>query len=64
MTEAPKIKYIITAKFDDGLFDLDEDGNWRKIGPPDPPCRCLYCMTARGLRYSAPDPVSSSAIRP
>jgi hypothetical protein len=39
--------YKMTARFDDGLFDIDEDGNWRKIGPPNAPCRCLACVTSR-----------------
>ena len=43
------ISYKVTARFDDGLYDLDEHGNWRKIGPPNPPCRCLYCMTSGRL---------------
>lgn len=48
MSEALKsITYKVTARFDDGLYDVDEDGNWRKIGPPNPPCRCLYCVTSR-----------------
>lgn len=38
--------YKVTARFDDGLYDLDEVGNWRLIGPPDPQCRCLACMTS------------------
>ena len=46
MSEAPKMTYKVRARFDDGLFDLDDDGNWRKIGPPNPPCRCLYCVTS------------------
>ena len=40
------ITYKIIAKFDDGTFDIDEDGNWRRIGPAPERCRCLACRLA------------------
>jgi hypothetical protein len=40
------ITYKVIAKFDDGVFDIDDDGNWRQIGPAPERCRCLACRLA------------------
>ena len=58
-----ELRYEVTAMFDDGLFKI-VDSEWVQIGPPNPPCRCLYCLTS-GRRPSRPlSPSDGASSRP
>ena len=48
------MKYVVTARFDEGLFKLTKKGFWKKIGPMEEPCRCVACLlSGRTARLEA-----------